>query len=183
MPIVDAGVLVGIVTRGDLLRRPPRGGPIGRFLHRFLHRGDPPDRVPGPGTPAPVASGPLRVCDIMTGRAGLVTVTERTPTEQARQLLTHNRFTALPVVDGDRLVGIVTEADLVRDPLDARRTPPPDTVGAAMTTDVIAAAPGTPVAALLSDPGPRLVPVVDGDRLVGVISRSDLLRAHTGHAT
>jgi len=111
----------------------------------------------------------------------LVTVTGTTSTEQATELLLHHRFTALPVVDdGGRLVGIVSEADLIRDPLAGRPGPRPRTVAATMTTDVLTLQPDAALSDLaraLSEGGLRVVPIVDdGRRLLGVVSRGDLLR-------
>ena len=192
MPIVDHGVLVGIVTRADLLRPQPRGGPLGRLAWRVLHRARhdlSPAGADATGHPvrsaAPRAlrrrrsSAALVAADVMTAE-GLVTVPSTASTERAADLLTRHRFTALPVVDGDRLCGIVSEADLVHDPLDGRRLPHPRTVAAAMTTDVVTLPRGAPLSELdrlLSGRGLRVVPIVDGHRLVGVVSRGDLLRA------
>jgi CBS domain-containing protein len=114
----------------------------------------------------------------------LLTVRGTTPVEEAAALLTGARLTALPVVDErDRLVGIVSEADLVRDPLDGRRAPRPRTVAGAMTTGVVTLPPDAAVSELtrlMSDHGLRVVPIVEGGRLIGVVTRGDLLRA--GHA-
>ncbi len=90
-----------------------------------------------------------------------------------------------------RLVGIVTEADLVRDriPHDPRhlmhcdavpeQLPSRPTVGEIMTFPVSVTGPGTDVAALaatLLDAGQRSMPIVDNGRLVGIVTRRDLVR-------
>ncbi len=89
----------------------------------------------------------------------------------------HHRHTALPVVDGaKRLVGIVTEADILTDPLAGRSAHP--TVGAVMTRTPITVDVDATLGdarALVADHGLRTVPVVDGAVLVGVLSRSDLV--------
>ncbi|WP_169748082.1 CBS domain-containing protein [Pseudonocardia acaciae] len=184
MPIVDHGFLVGVVTRADLLRPRPPGGKLGRIARRIwdLVRG----KRPATGARWPVRTAPrtarlarLRARDVMT--TDVVTVTENTPTKRAAMLLISNRFTALPVVDGaGMLVGLVSEADLVRDPLDGWHAPAA-TVAGAMSTDVVARTPYAEIrelARLLSDGGLRLVPIVDHGRLVGVVSRGDVLRAY-----
>ena len=152
MPIVDHGFLVGVVTRGDLLRPRPAGGPLGRAMQRALRRarrrwsrssGEPVEpRTPSTTTHrAPSAARVSTARDVMTG-AGLLTVSGTTPVEEAASLLTRHRWTALPVVDaGGRLIGIVSEADLVRDPLEGRRSPRSRTVAGAMTTDVVSLPP------------------------------------------
>ncbi len=52
------------------------------------------------------------VADLMTHR--VVSVTEDTPVDRIAQILTSNRFKRVPVVRGERLVGIVSRADIVR---------------------------------------------------------------------
>lgn len=134
--------------------------------------------------------------DVMT--APVTTVTADTRVKQAAGLLASGGFTALPVVDAqDRLLGIVSEADLVRgrfprDPrslITAQRdvgTSPTAaaTVGEVMTTEVIRAAPGTDVVDLATTmlaQHVRSVPVVDdqpgGGRVVGIVTRRDLVQA------
>ena len=192
MPIVDHGVLAGVVTRGDLLRRRERGGTLGRLAGRVrdglrrLVSSDPatsvqlPERGQATTVTAGTRPGGGQARDVMAPRAAIVVVGEATSTAQAAALLAEHRLSALPVVDSHgRLIGIISEADLLRDPLDGRRTPPAPTVGAAMTTNVISRPPDADVhelARLLSDGGLRVVPIVEGGRLVGVVSRGDLLR-------
>lgn len=120
----------------------------------------------------------------------VVTVEPGTPVRAAAALLTGRGFTALPVVDDGLLVGIVTEADLVRDRLlhDIRspkltseldRATPPQTVGEVMTTDVVTTTRATDVAdlvAVMLDRRVRSVPVVDECATVlGIVSRRDVL--------
>jgi CBS domain-containing protein len=129
----------------------------------------------------------MLVRDVMT--TSVITVSPDTPVKVAAKELTMGGFTALPVVADGQLVGIVTEADLVRghirqgarsaDP-STKREPaaPATTVGALMTSDVITTTPLTDVvalAALMINRRVRSVPVRNGKRLVGIVSRRDLL--------
>lgn len=132
----------------------------------------------------------MRARDVMTSPA--VTVRRETEVGEAARLLCDRGFTALPVVnDDDELVGIVTEADLVarRFPPDPRYRSGPDdgvmltpagaTVADVMTTDVLTARTGTDIADLAETMlarHVRSVPVVEGDRVIGVVSRRDLVR-------
>ena len=131
----------------------------------------------------------MRAEDIMS--SPVVTVRPDTSVKAAIGLVTSHGFTALPVVDEeDRLVGIVTEADLVRHRVipDARTliwrdepptAPPPQTVGEVMSSPATAVRRGADiaeVAEVLLDAHFRCAPVVDGSRLVGVLTRRDLLR-------
>lgn len=52
------------------------------------------------------------VADIMTRR--VVTAREETPVDEIAQVLTSNRFKRVPVVRGERVVGIVSRANIVR---------------------------------------------------------------------
>ncbi|GLZ36677.1 CBS domain-containing protein [Actinokineospora sp. NBRC 105648] len=130
----------------------------------------------------------MRARDVMS--APVLTVRPGTPVKRAAELLAGKGYTALPVVDeDDRLVGVVTEADVLRDrfPTDPRfRTdaddadrPLPATVAEVMTTPAVAMSAGTDAAVLarvmIADRR-RCVPIVDGSRLVGVVTRRDLVR-------
>lgn len=131
----------------------------------------------------------MRARDIMT--TPVTVVRPETPIKEAAAVLAEKGFTALPVVDAeDRLIGIVTEADLVRDrvprdpralchPNEAMPTVATTTVGEVMTTPVTAMGPGTDVAVLakaLLDDGHRSMPIVDGSRVIGIVTRRDIVR-------
>ncbi|HEY7596098.1 MAG TPA: CBS domain-containing protein [Actinophytocola sp.] len=131
----------------------------------------------------------MRARDIMT--SPVITVRPDCTIKKAAGLLAAHGFTALPVVDDDdRLIGIVTEADLLRDriPLDPRAHILPGyepatgavttTVGEVMSTPVTAMGPGTDVALLaaaLLDAHQRSMPIVEGSKVVGVVTRRDIV--------
>lgn len=122
----------------------------------------------------------------------VITVTPTTTSVDAARLLCSHGFTALPVVDGTTLAGIVTEADLIGDQGGpGRRTQGrPDTPPGAvlvrdvMTTPVESLTPSAnlaDIARIMLDARIRCLPVVDGLRVVGVVTRRDLLRAGLAH--
>jgi CBS domain-containing protein len=123
----------------------------------------------------------------------VVTVTSETSVKDAAELMVAGGFAALPVVDvRGRVVGIVAEADVLRDRLPedprlhARRvgpgsaTAPQTLVGAVMTREVRSVEPTADladVARLIVDESLRSVPVIEDQTLVGILSRRDVLRA------
>lgn len=107
LPVVeDTGKLIGIVSEGDFVRRREIGTQKkrGRWLGVFL----------GPGVSASefVHEQGRKVGEIMT--QDLYTATEDMPLEDVVQLMERHNVKRLPVVRGDRLVGIVTRSDLLR---------------------------------------------------------------------
>lgn len=115
----------------------------------------------------------MRARELMSHPA--ITVTPETSAAAAAALLCEHGFTGLPVVDGSELVGIVTEADL----LDSD-APPATRVRDVMTAPVESLTPDADradIVRIMRDVRIRCLPVVEGLRVVGVVTRRDLLRA------
>ena len=112
----------------------------------------------------------MKAEDVMTTR--VITVTENQTKQQAARLLAQYRISGLPVINNDHVVvGVVTEYDVI--------SKEGQTVGDIMTRGVISVTPDTD----LEDVGHILVherikrlPVLDAGRLVGIVSRADLVR-------
>lgn len=90
------------------------------------------------------------------------------------------QVSALPVVTaGGKLVGVISEADLLRS-FDKRESGPPRTAEDLMTRDVITIGPDASVAAaarIMVERGVKRLPVVDPTgHVIGVVSRVDVLR-------
>jgi CBS domain-containing protein len=144
----------------------------------------------------------LKARDIMT--KNVITVTPDTEITQAAKLLLENHFNGLPVVDeSGKLIGIICQDDLI---VQQKRLPLPSlftffdglipltsyrslekevekivaaTVSQAMTTDPITIDPDASledIATLMVNNNIHTLPVLDRDRLVGVIGKEDVLR-------
>ncbi len=112
----------------------------------------------------------MKVKEVMT--SDVISVPEVSTIEDAARLLARYRISGLPVINAaGALVGLVTEYDLI-----AKQGP---TVADIMSRSVISVTEDTDVeevAHLLTNRRIRRVPVLRGDRLVGIVSRSDLVK-------
>ena len=110
----------------------------------------------------------------MTSRP--ITITPAAKLTEACALMQQHRFRSLPVVDGGKLVGIVTDRD-IRTNLNWVESLE---VGKVMSTKLVTVSPHTSVwdaARLLSERKIGAMPVVENDLVVGIVSTSDLLKA------
>ena len=94
-------------------------------------------------------------------------------------LMKNNRVRAVLVLEGERLLGIVTQGDcairVLHQGRDARSTPIRDI----MTPDPMTVKPADPLEAcmgVMANRNIRHLPVVDGGRVVGVISIGDIVK-------
>jgi acetoin utilization protein AcuB len=95
LPVLNSrGQLVGIVSDKDLLYASP--SPVSSLsvweMNYLLAK--------------------LQVEEVMTRT--VITVTEETPLEEAARIMADNKIGGLPVMRGDKLVGIITETDLFK---------------------------------------------------------------------
>ena len=111
-----------------------------------------------------------------------VTVAPDANVRAALSALRRGRFRHLPVVAGEELVGVVTVADL--EPLPASPVEAAEALGVrqvaeVMSAGVVTVSPDEPVEAaarLLAEHGVGCLPVLLDDRLVGILTKADLLR-------
>jgi CBS domain-containing protein len=116
VPVIDKdGKLVGIVSEGDLMRRPEAG--TGRHRSWWL------DLLASPRERALrfVKEHSRRVGDVMSRK--VIAVTEDTHLEEIAETLEKNRIKRVPVVKDGKVIGIVSRANLMRG-LIARRAAP-----------------------------------------------------------
>lgn len=108
VPVVDAaaGRLVGLLTTGDLLRRIETGtaAPRQGWMQALLARGRMAERY--------AHTHGRRVQDVMT--RDVATVGEASPLDDVVRIMESRHVRRVPVVEGERLVGIVSRSDLAR---------------------------------------------------------------------
>src|SRR5919202_1561678 len=113
----------------------------------------------------------MKVGEIMT--RDVISVAEDTPVREVARMLDTHRISGVPVCDrAGHMVGVISEFDLIAKP-EAR------SAGEAMTRDVISVMEDTDadeVRYLLVHRRIKRVPVLRGQRLVGIVSRADLVR-------
>jgi acetoin utilization protein AcuB len=129
----------------------------------------------------------VNVRDLMT--ANPITTGPETPVLEARQLMIDKRIRHLLIVEGSKLLGIITDRDI------RLNLPSPATslsvweinyliarltVESVMTKSVVIVSPhrdARQAAQLMLDNKIGALPVVDGGQLLGIITETDLLRA------
>jgi len=141
----------------------------------------------------------IAVQDVMT--SDVVTVCPEDSIHEAARRLTGNRISGMPVVTGSLVVGIVSESDLIaaltppaereqgmtlldfvmwnREPADQSQEPAlVDDVMSRVVATIAPTATMWEAAAAMHRRGVKRLPVTDNDgRLIGIVSRADLVRA------
>jgi len=118
----------------------------------------------------------MKVADVMTARADVVTVSLPGTRDDVLAYLQEREFSSVPVVKatdgGERYRGLVSREDLIESPdedqLALLMRDVPTTTG---ETDVVE------VGRLMAAESARRVPVVDGEALVGIVTVTDVVRA------
>ena len=121
------------------------------------------------------ADSRIRCRDLMT--TNIRTATPETTLREAAQMMREGDVGAVPVVENGRLVGIITDRDVViRAVADGKPADSP--VTDAMTRELVTAAPDDFVfaaARLMGDKQVRRLPIVDADgSLVGILAMADV---------
>lgn len=136
----------------------------------------------------------LRVKDIMT--TDVASTTPDTTLRDAIAILADNHVSGLPVLRGDKVLGVFSAADLLAYLTDLNEGPPSDslrrqrtsledvTVGELMTREVKSLSPNSTVeqaADFMRENQIHRVLVMDGPRLVGIVTTTDVAKAVADH--
>ena len=115
----------------------------------------------------------LKVEAVMTRK--LITLAPEAPMSGLRSILKNNRISGVPVVQGENLVGLVSVEDFINWLAQGGRDCP---VGERMSREVRTLSPGEPLVhaiGKLEQYGYGRLPVVDGERLVGLVTKGDII--------
>ena len=124
-------------------------------------------------------------------RTNVICASSDTKATEVKNMMTENNVSKLPIVDNGKLVGIVTKNDLLKaEPSSATTLDMFEisyllsklTVKKIMNTKVISVGPNEVVeeaARIMVDNKISCLPVVDGDALIGIITKSDLFHMFT----
>jgi CBS domain-containing protein len=119
------------------------------------------------------------VADYMTKK--VITCGPGDPIQKIYSLITESSFTAFPVIKKNKMVGIISRRDIlkggrIRTSLESGSAVPVETL---MTKEVFTVLPEEPIqaaAALMVRHDISRVPVMESDRIIGILDRHDVLK-------
>jgi CBS domain-containing protein len=122
--------------------------------------------------------------DVMSSEVQYVGPTDTI--RRAAQLMDEHKIGALPVLDGDWLVGMITDRDIVVRSIAKGKDPESDRVGNAMSPEAFSCHAGQTVDEVLAAMGDqqiRRVPVVDqaSHKVIGMVSLGDLAKTQSAN--
>ena len=120
----------------------------------------------------------MKVRELMTTEP--ITVETKATLGEVATLMKQQDCGSIPVVEGRRLVGIVTDRDIVVRGVAAGKDPKTQTVSEVMSADPVTVGPDddvTDAEKKMADRQIRRLPVVEGGRLVGIIVTAQIARA------
>ncbi len=117
----------------------------------------------------------MKIKDIMTNEVAYVS--PDTNVVQAAQLMQKHDVGSVPVCQGDQIIGMITDRDIVVRNIAHGKDPKVTPVRDVMTSQVQAISSDMDLhqaAAIMANSQIRRLPVVDNDRLVGIVALGDL---------
>ncbi len=117
--------------------------------------------------------------DILVNRP-LLAIQKDFTVRQASEYMTKNKIGLVPILDGDKLVGVFSERDLMQRVVAAGKDPDKTKVEEVMTVDLVVSEENETYLeclAKMKTANIRHILVKSGDKLIGVVSMRDLLQA------
>jgi len=115
----------------------------------------------------------------------IITTSRKTSVDAAMDLLICNNIGCLPVVDDDgKLIGIVSDKDIFRKIHETKGEYHSLTVGDIMTDALIVGLPDDElayIAGIMAKNWIRHVPILEGEKLIGLVSQRDIIRTQAEH--
>jgi CBS domain-containing protein len=116
-----------------------------------------------------------QIRDVMTSNP--TTCEPRASVVDAAKVMAQEDVGSIPTVEGDRLVGVVTDRDIVIRVVAEGREPQSVTVGDVASRDLVTVSPDDDLdraLELMAENQVRRLPVVEGDKLVGIVAQRDV---------
>ena len=109
----------------------------------------------------------------------VVSVARNSPVLEAIRVMAEHHIGAVLVMDGDQLLGILSERDYARKVILQGRSSHDTAVAVIMSSPVVCVGPHDSVAecmSIMTEKHIRHLPVIEGERVIGVISIGDLVK-------
>lgn len=109
----------------------------------------------------------------------IISLSKEAPVLEAIRMMAEHHIGAVLVMEGEQLIGIASERDYARKVILQGRSSLDTSVATIMTSPVVCVSPMDSVndcMAIMTERHIRHLPVLDGDRLVGLVSIGDLVK-------
>jgi CBS domain-containing protein len=109
----------------------------------------------------------------------IISVSRQAPVLEAIRVMAEHHLGAVLVMEGEQLLGILSERDYARKVILQGRSSSDTPVATIMTSPVVCVGPHDTVAecmSIMTEKHIRHLPVIDGERVVGVVSIGDLVK-------
>ena len=120
----------------------------------------------------------MKIEDLMI--RSVITMPSDTSAYEGVKILNKNKIGCLVVVNNGQIVGILTERDLLERVLEKCRNPKETKISQIMTRDVVTGKPDMQLSEatrLMFENRVKKLPIMDGNRLVGIVTLTDIARA------
>ncbi|MBI6873508.1 CBS domain-containing protein [Clostridium aciditolerans] len=117
----------------------------------------------------------MKVKDIMTG--AVVSLNSTDSVERAAELMKEHNIGAVPVCEGDKVIGIITDRDIALRSVAAGEDSKSQSVREIMSSNPVTGTPDMDIqdaSRVMSERQIRRLPIVDSENLVGMVSLGDI---------